>query len=170
MGSKTVLACGVPKRGAVLKDYTRYPLDLPADAVHPIHGKDQAIWVPTLKVRVAQLKAHVQSPRFDAVVDSGSPCCVFKADLADYLGIDLTKGEPDTVGGIIQGHSETIYFHKVRIFVEADWIIEVKAGFMKKLSVNGILGRNGFFDRFQVRFDHSTSPHQLEVNRIEPIN
>jgi len=151
----------------VLKTYTKFPLDLPPDKTHPIHGTEGVVWVPTLKVRVAKLKAHVQTMRFDVVVDSGSPCCLFKTDLADFLGIDLKSGEVDSMGGVVQGITEPVYFHKVRIFVESDWVIEVKAGFMKKLSVNGILGRNGFFDKFQVRFDHSVTPHQFEITKIE---
>ena len=37
---------------------------------------------------------------------------------------------------------EPVFFHRVKIYIELDWIIEVTAGFCKKLAVAGILGRN----------------------------
>jgi len=41
---------------------------------------------------------------------------------------------------------------------------------MKKLAVPAILGRNGIFDRFQVTFDNSKTPHEFEIEKIDLIN
>jgi len=41
---------------------------------------------------------------------------------------------------------------------------------MKKLSWPIILGRTGFFDRFLVTFDHSKTPHEFEITKIERPN
>jgi len=76
--------------------------------------------------------------------------------------------ERTTLYGMNQA-AEPALFHKVKIYVESDWIIEVMVGFCKKLSVAGILGRNGFFDNFHVHFDHSSSPPVLEVSKIATI-
>lgn len=122
-----------------------------------------------LQVRISSHK-HVTSPRFLAVVDSGSPFCMFKADFGRLIGIETEKGEADSIGGIITGTKEPIYFHKIRLYVEADWVIDVTAGFVKKLAVPGILGRNGFFDYFQVHFDHSEDPPVVEIKKIERPN
>jgi hypothetical protein len=103
-------------------------------------------------------------------VDSGSPYCLFKADVATYLHLDLKSGPEGSLGGIIGGPVEPIYFHQVNIVIENNWTISVWAGFMKKLSVAAILGRAGFFDRFFVTFDHSTSPPEVEINKIELSN
>ncbi|MBZ5694367.1 MAG: hypothetical protein LAN36_03295 [Acidobacteriia bacterium] len=145
------------------KKYMRLPLDKPAAAFK----NETGLWMPLVNIRVGH--DHRQSPRFPAVVDSGSPWCLFKADVAAYLGIDYQSGIEDMIGGITQTTPEPVYFHKVRIFVETDWIIDVMAGFCKKLSVTGILGRNGFFDNFCVRFDHSTKPQEMEITKIEKI-
>lgn len=118
-----------------------------------------------LQVRVGY--SHRKTPRMPAVVDSGSPWCVFQSDVGEYLGIDIEKGTEDTLSGITRGVPEPAYFHKVQIYVEENWIITVVAGFVKKLSVAAILGRNGFFDNFHVRFDHSASPPMLEIDKIE---
>jgi hypothetical protein len=90
-------------------------------------------------------------------------------DVGEYLGIDVKKGIEDTIGGLSQGMREPVYYHKVRLFVEADWIIDITAGFIKKLTVAGILGRNGFFDNFRVRFDHSQHPPIFEIERIDKV-
>jgi len=117
-------------------------------------------------VYVRLAKNHAFTPRFQAVVDSGSPYCLFRADIAEYLGIDLENGIEHVIGGIIANQQEPIYFHRVKLQIEDDCVIHVMAGFLKKLSVTGILGRNGFFENFQVHFDHSGSPPELEITRI----
>lgn len=120
-------------------------------------------------VRLGNYK-HFKSPRFPAVVDSGSPFCIFRAEFADLLELDLESGAESDVGGIIAGPKEPIYFHKVRVYVEIDWVIDVIAGFVKKLGTTGILGRSGFFDNFHVHFDHSNYPPSVEITRIEKPN
>jgi len=94
---------------------------------------------------------------------------MFKREIGEAIGIDVVKDPQETVGGIIQGIREPIYFHKVKIYIEADWVIEIMAGFVGKLVVNGILGRNGFFDNFHVRFDHSGLAPQFEISKIERL-
>ena len=108
--------------------------------------------------------------RLDAVVDSGSPYCMFQAGVGEYIGIDVPKGVEHVIGGIISDPREPIYFHKVKLYVELDWVVEVMAGFVKKLAVTGILGRNGFFDSFTVLFDHSKHPPEMEVQKIELVH
>lgn len=92
---------------------------------------------------------------------------MFRAEFAKLLGLDLEKGAEGVVGGIIVGPKEPIYFHKIRLFVEMDWVIDITAGFAKKLSTTGILGRSGFFDTFHVHFDHSVYPPVVEITKIE---
>jgi hypothetical protein len=147
----------------VKKNYTRVPLDQP----NPAFKNETATWLPLLNVRVSW--NHKQTPRIPAVVDSGSQCCLFRADIGEYLGIDVKNGIEDVIGGLSQGMREPVFYHKVKLYIESDWIIDVTAGFVKKLSVAGILGRNGFFDNFRARFDHSGVPPIVEIERIEKI-
>jgi hypothetical protein len=110
---------------------------------------------------------HQKTPRFQAVVDSGSATCLFRRDIADYLKIDLDKANVgvSTIGGIIQGPQQPVYFCPVQLYIADNWVITVTAGFLKKLAVSGILGRNGFFDAFSVKFDHLVSPPAFEIER-----
>jgi hypothetical protein len=75
--------------------------------------------------------------------------------MATMIGLDYIKNPVYTeeIGGIVRGMSEPFYFHKISLYVEADWRIDVIAGFSKKLNASGILGRTGFFDSFKITFD-----------------
>jgi hypothetical protein len=147
----------------VRKIYTRLPLENP----NPAFKNETAVWVPLLQVRACW--NHKQTPRIPAVVDSGSQCCLLRFDIGEYLGIDIKQGVEDMIGGLSHGMKEPVFYHKVRLYIEADWIIDVTAGFIKKLSVAAILGRNGFFDSFKVSFDHSYNPPVFDIDRIEKL-
>lgn len=102
-----------------------------------------------------------------AVVDSGSPWCIFKADVGRMAGIaDIESGGKYQIGGVVAGVTEPMYFHRVKLYIETDWVIEVDAGFVEKLGVTAVLGRNGFFSNFIVRCDHTGHPPQLEIEKI----
>lgn len=146
--------------------YTRVLLDPSADKSRPILRGENILWEPQLRVRLG-IPGGKRSPRFRAYVDSGSPWCLFKAAFGDYLGLHVESGDRDEIGGIIGGPSEPVYFHKLTLFIEEHWTMPIKAGFMRKLSAEGILGRDGFFDYFRVGFDQSAKPPIFELERIE---
>lgn len=108
---------------------------------------------------------HTKSNRFEAVVDSGSPWCLFHGDVGTDIGIDVTKGIEQPLGGVIGGASGKSYFHKVKLCLPGT-IIEVMAGFSPQLSVAGILGRSGFFDNYTVTFDPCNDPPGMEIQRV----
>ncbi len=124
--------------------------------------------MPMLLVKLGT--KHQYTPNIAAVVDSGSPFCLARQDVADYLHINLTDGVEGTIGGIITSTNEPIFFHKCKISVESNWIIEARVGFMKKLAWPVILGRRDFFDYFHVHFDHSKNPPEVEISKIERVN
>ena len=129
---------------------------------------DTTMWIPMLRVRC--MFQHQMMPPILAVVDSGSPYCLFRTEIADFLHIDL-KGAPiGSMGGVIGGPQDTTYFHRIKLQIENNWTFEVMGAFMKKLAVPAILGRKGFFDRFVVTFDQSVSPHEFEITKIERPN
>lgn len=117
------------------KPYTSVPLSSP----HPI-TKQNYILIPKVRVRLG-IKG-ITTPRFDAVVDSGCPYCLFHADFAKLLKLDLEAGIPVPIQGVHGG----------------------------SFNFDGVLGRNGFFDNFYVTFDQSEEIHELEIRRIERLN
>jgi hypothetical protein len=144
------------------KTYTAIPDDKP----NPVTGELKH-WVPYLRVRAAKGHTVMRTPIL-ALVDSGSPYCLFRADVAASIGIrDITTGQAHQIGSVKKGVKDTCYFHKLTLFIELDWKIDVVAGFSPNLSVGALLGRFGFFDHFYVTFDHSQSPPVIEVTKID---
>jgi hypothetical protein len=91
---------------------------------------------------------------------------LFHTDFAKLLKLDLEAGILAPLSGV-HGSTADAYFHKIKIYVESDWVFEVLAGFIKGSNVNGLLGRHGFFDNFHVGFDHSVKPPEFEITRIQ---
>jgi len=147
------------------KPYIRQPLDSPLKAF----DNAQFEWMPMLTVRVGR-RLEPQRIRLEALLDTGSPFCLFRADVGRSLGIDLDKGIPVPIGGPSEGPGEgprtVAYFHNVQLSVEDLWTVEVRAGFVEHLAFGCILGRRGFFENFKAVFDHSTVPPCVEVYRI----
>ena len=82
--------------GSLKRTYKGFPVDKP----DPSRPSETKVYWPVLQVRVQY--GHAMSPRFDAIVDSGSPWCIFKADIGKMIGIsDITKGKPYSLGGVI---------------------------------------------------------------------
>lgn len=146
------------------RSYTAWPLDRPDPG---LRGATK-IWMPILKIRVQS--KHQSTPTLQAVVDSGAPYCLFRAEVASFLHIDLKSGPEGQMGGVIGGPREPVYFHQVNVVIENNYTISVWAAFMKKLAVAAILGRAGFFDRFRITFDHEPSPPEFEIQKIDLSN
>ena len=86
-----------------------------------------------------------------ALVDSGATFSVFRAEIIEYLGIPLTRGERvylEGVGGRILG-----YRHRVPASV-GDTRFLLTVIFSQELTVSfNLLGREDFFRQFLVSFD-----------------
>lgn len=120
--------------------------------------------MPILAIRLSYDHGP-QTPRFEALVDSGAADCLFRADIAAHMRIDLKKGVKGTTSGIVQGQIINIYYHDVNLWVGADRI-KIKAGFGEHMSVGAILGRRGFFENFIITFDPSATPPGFDIQRL----
>lgn len=92
--------------------------------------------------------------QYQALLDSGADYNVFHADIADYLGIDLTKGKTIRITGI-GGDSIKGYQHKVEIKIGIN-LIKTTIVFSRQIPNNAtaVLGNQGFFDHFTVTFNY----------------
>ena len=120
---------------------------------------------PVIPILVRNPKTK-QSVGYQALVDSGSDDCIFSAEIADLIGIDITAGEREDVGGVVAGQRRPMYFHHVEVSVGGN-VRAIRAAFMPDLSTNGhgLLGQRGFFDLFAfVKFEHSKGT--IEVGRL----
>ena len=100
------------------------------------------------------LKGGKEWVEFKAFVDSGAGYSIFKAEMAEILGLRLEDGKESyvTVG---DGSLIKVYIHNVSVRI-ADKEFEAAVGFSRHLGIGfNIIGRLDIFDRFTVCFDES---------------
>ena len=101
-------------------------------------------------IPVTLIKENVEIDT-DALVDSGANISVFREEIAECLEIVIEDGEEillQGLGGRIVG-----YMHELKVRVD-DEEFPCKVVFSKELTVGlNILGREGFFEYFQVTFN-----------------
>ncbi len=97
-----------------------------------------------------KLKSHKSEIMVKALVDSGASYSVFRAEIADYLGLNIEKARPiylEGIGGRILG-----YLHNISGQI-GNKSYRLKIIFSKELTVSfNILGRDNFFYPFLVTF------------------
>lgn len=139
--------------------YKVFPISKP----QPGFRNERESWIPVLNVSL--IIGHSPTRKFEAIVDSGSPSCLFHADIGKAHGLKVEEGDEGPLGGVIGGAKGLVYYHRVKLNV-ASQIIPISAGFSAQLSVAAILGRHGFFEHFKVVFDPSSIPPGLTIERI----
>ena len=97
----------------------------------------------TLKTKKTQITLK-------ALVDSGASYSVFRAEVADFLGIDIEKGRSlylEGIGGRILG-----YLHTISAVV-INKTYKIRIVFSREFTVSfNILGRDNFFEPFLITF------------------
>lgn len=88
-----------------------------------------------------------------ALIDSGADRSLFNTQMAESLGLNLDKSAEEVFSGI-EGGSLKAKVHKVKIqVVGMSEEIEILAGFIDSSGVVAILGQDGFFDAFRIKFE-----------------
>lgn len=115
---------------------------------------------PVIPIKITHREISVP---YEVLVDSGADFCIFDAQIADILGIDVTSGKRDQVAGIT-GVLASIYFHNLTIEV-GGWPFVIKAAFLRDIGKfgYGVVGQTGFFDTFTVKFD--LSKEEIEIKQ-----
>jgi len=98
----------------------------------------------------------------DALIDSGANISVFREELAECLEVVVEDGEEillQGLGGRIVG-----YIHELTIRIN-DEKFRCKIVFSKEMTVGlNILGREGFFEHFQITFNERQK--EIILNKI----
>jgi len=106
--------------------------------------------VPVIPVSLAyQTKKRTVS----ALIDSGADLCLFHSSIGRSLGIDVESGRLEMFRSLGPDEIPT-YAHKVSLGLRGESDIEIEVAFIASdfLADGGLLGQQGFFDNFQVRF------------------
>ena len=95
--------------------------------------------------------------RYEVLIDSGSDHCFFGAHIGEALGININNSEIKETFGV-SGKVSLYYVHPVTLQIGEKSLL-INAGFMPNLGGQifsyGIVGQEGFFDKFVVKFDLS---------------
>lgn len=105
------------------------------------------------------------SINIDALIDSGADRCLFNSQIGKEIGLEIEKGEREIFSGI-EGGKLLAYLHKIHLqIIGINKIIEIIAGFTDAPGVFAILGQEGFFDAFKIKFEkaHNT----IEITPIK---
>ncbi|MFA4890035.1 MAG: retropepsin-like aspartic protease [Candidatus Paceibacterota bacterium] len=94
------------------------------------------------------------SKKFNALIDSGADYCIFNIQIATLMGFDLSNSPIKPTIGIGGNESMPTYFlDDVEIKIEnIDRKVKIPVCFIDSDSVGLLLGQNGFFDSFNVKF------------------
>lgn len=90
----------------------------------------------------------------------------FESQIADILGLDVKSGRHEPFKGIAPEPVDA-YFHRIKYQILRDTnIFEMEAAFMDNLTAGGLLGQEGFFDNFTVKFERRSN--KFEVTPVRP--
>ena len=87
------------------------------------------------------------------LIDSGADRSLFNLEIVEKIGLDLTDSKFENFGGIEGGNLKA---KLAKIKLEVSGIsegIEIMAGFVNSKGVAAILGQDGFFDNFRIKFE-----------------
>lgn len=120
--------------------------------------------MPLLHVRLKSGKNIID---LDCLVDSGAGACVFNREIADALGIDLSKA-PTTEYEAVGGATLKARVHAVQLQVvgfDDEWL-KLDVGFIPEDEIP-LLGQIGFFDKFEITF--RTYRNQFCIERKKQV-
>lgn len=97
------------------------------------------------------------------LIDSGADRSLFNTQIAEKIGLNLNEVATEDFGGIEGGGIEA-KLHKLRLQVigmDMDNDIEIIAGFVGSSGVAAILGQDGFFDAFRIKFERDNGAFEI---------
>lgn len=96
------------------------------------------------------------------LIDSGADYCLFHASIGEQLGLDIKRGTPLTFFGT-SGTPQKAYFHKITFKVGGHNHI-ANVGFSYEMDglAYGILGQDGFFNKWIVKFEYQKENIELK--------
>lgn len=116
---------------------------------------------------VIQIDFEIPTGKFGylVLVDSGADYCIFHAKVGELLGLNIKTGTPLAFFGT-SGEPQKAYFHKISFKIGGHTHTS-DIGFsydMEKLAY-GLLGQDGFFDKWIVKFEHHKE--NVDLRKIE---
>ncbi len=113
--------------------------------------KDFPFAEPLLEIKIIQGGTVI--PVSDAILDSGTDSTLMSEELGFALGIDPSKCEKTPIRGIL-GQPVEGFMANIKIQVDGfeDYPLDIKATFVPGMGPGVLLGRDDFFDNFEILF------------------
>lgn len=89
----------------------------------------------------------------DALVDSGADRSLFHLEIGKRLGLDLFSAPTEFFSGIEAGRLSSYLLSVDMQIMGLDKKVSIPAGFVESDGVSAILGQDGFFDAFRIKFE-----------------
>lgn len=103
---------------------------------------------------------------FKALLDSGAGLNIFPGELGQIIGLNVINDKVVSIGGL-SGHSFEAYLHEVVLGV-GEWRFNTYACFTFAEIMCPVLGREGFFELFEIKIDYLKKDIELK-SKVEPL-
>jgi len=135
--------------------YRKFPIDTKNC---PFPNKKSALR-PIIQI---DFESNLRNFGYLVLIDSGADYCIFHAEIGEQLGLDIKSGIPLIFFGT-SGQPQKAFFHEVS-FKIGGHSKRYMVGFsydMSKLAY-GLLGQDGFFDKWNVKFEYQKENIELK--------
>lgn len=117
---------------------------------------------PIIPIRIVHQQKYAE---LFALVDSGADVSLFHSDIARDLGIDLRQADTMVFGGIAEA-AVLAYVAQIQLqIVGAKQTISMLAAFTDSQAVDAILGQEGFFEHYQIKFEKYIERLEIKPKR-----
>jgi len=111
-----------------------------------------------------ELQKKNSTVKLEVLIDSGADRCIIWGEIAEALGIDVKAGKEHKFGGIGSTRAQIGYEHKVGITVGQETINATVIFSYDIAQGLAIVGQEGFFDHFVIKFDYKKRSIVLRRN------
>lgn len=94
------------------------------------------------------------------LIDSGADRSLFNMEIAEEIGFDLDECQLENFSGIEGGKLEA-KITKIRLQIAGFEEIKIVAGFVNSSAVGVILGQEGFFDEYRIKFERDNGTFEV---------
>lgn len=126
----------------------------------PAFPNKKSCLMPLIPVRLRSKGNAGQYFDLKAILDSGAHVSIFPAQIGEIIGLKIKNDKTQPIYGI-GGHSIATYRHEVIIEV-GGWPFDAIVCFTYDNISFPVLGREGFFNLFEIKIDYSKETIELK--------